>query len=122
MDNNIKVLSLEEAIWCGLTITDSAAHQILQLVARDVNMLGLQLGVKKTGCAGLSYVIDKKTQLNKDDLVFEHDGAKIFVPLKIMPFVDGTVLDYVQEGLNHVFKFNNPKAQHACGCGESFSL
>jgi len=44
------------------------------------------------------------------------------VPLQAMPFVDGTELDYVREGLNQIFKFNNPKAQHACGCGESFGV
>jgi len=54
--------------------------------------------------------------------VFEHDGALLFVPLKAMPFIDGTEVDFVREGLNQIFKFNNPKAQHACGCGESFGL
>lgn len=55
-----------------------------------------------------------------DDLLFESDGAKLFAPLQAMPFIDGTELDYVREGLNEIFKFHNPKAQHECGCGESF--
>jgi Fe-S cluster assembly protein SufA len=38
-----------------------------------------------------------------------------------MPYVDGTVVDYVSEGVNKLFKFDNPRATDACGCGESFS-
>ena len=57
-----------------------------------------------------------------DDLLFERDGAKLFAPLQAMPFIDGTELDYVREGLNEIFKFHNPKAQHECGCGESFGV
>ena len=55
-------------------------------------------------------------------LLFELDGAHLYVPKEAMPFIDGTVVDFVQEGLNQIFKFNNPKAQHACGCGERFGV
>ncbi|AHF74158.1 Iron binding protein SufA for iron-sulfur cluster assembly [Candidatus Sodalis pierantonius str. SOPE] len=122
VDNKVETFSLEENIWRGLTITDSAAHQIRRLVENDPAMLGLRLSVKQSGCAGFGYVVEKATQSEDSDRVYEHDGARLYVPLKAMPFIDGTELDYVQEGLNHVFKFNNPKAQHVCGCGESFGL
>lgn len=68
------------------------------------------------------YVLDLVNAPDAGDLVFERDGAHLYVPLKVMPFIDGTELDYVREGLNQIFKFNNPKAQHACGCGESFGI
>ena len=84
-------------------------------------MKGLQL-VKQSGCAGFAYVLDLTREPADDDLLFERDGAKLYVPLKAMPFIDGTTVDYVREGLNQIFKFNNPKAQHACGCGESFGV
>lgn len=113
---------MEENNWSGITLTESAAQQICRLVANDSTMLGVRLRVKQSGCAGLSYVMEKVMRPDKDDQLYEHDGAKLYVPLKAMPFIDGTELDYVQKGLNHVFKFNNPKAQHACGCGESFGL
>lgn len=58
----------------------------------------------------------------KDDTVFETDGAKLYVALQAMPFIDGTEVDYVREGLNQLFKFHNPKAQNECGCGESFGV
>lgn len=58
----------------------------------------------------------------KDDLLFETDGARLYVPLQAMPFIDGTEVDFVREGLNQLFKFHNPKAQNECGCGESFGV
>ncbi|WMQ73584.1 MAG: Protein SufA [Sodalis sp.] len=122
VDNKVETFSLEGNIWRGLTITDSAAHQIQRLVENDPAMLGLRLSVKQSGCAGFGYVVEKATQSEGSDRIYEHGGVKLYVPLKAMPFIDGTELDYVQEGLNHVFKFHNPKAQHACGCGESFGL
>jgi len=123
VDNKVDASSIEEDSWRGLKLTDSAARQIRRLVANDPSMLGLRLSVKHSGCAGFGYVVEKaKRYVNNNDLVYEHAGARLYVPLTALHFIDGTELDYVQEGLNHVFKFNNPKAQHACGCGESFSL
>ncbi|MEH2921390.1 Fe-S cluster assembly scaffold SufA [Samsonia erythrinae] len=119
---NVGTFSLEENVWQGLTMTDSAAKQIKTLMKQDEAVKGLRLAVKQSGCAGFGYVLDLVQTFEADDLVFEHDGAKLFVPLKAMPFIDGTELDFVREGLNQIFKFNNPKAQHACGCGESFGI
>ncbi|MCL2894823.1 Fe-S cluster assembly scaffold SufA [Brenneria tiliae] len=119
---NVGTFSLDENIWQGLTLTDSAAQQITNLARQDGALIGLRLGVKQSGCAGFGYVLDLVREPEPDDLVFERDGARLYVPLKAMPFIDGTELDFVREGLNQVFKFNNPKAQHACGCGESFGI
>ncbi|UDG80031.1 Fe-S cluster assembly scaffold SufA [Candidatus Steffania adelgidicola] len=122
VENAVKICSPEENIWHGLTLTESAARQILRLVKSDPNMLGLRLSVKPSGCAGFCYIIEKVIQVELSERVYGHGNARIYIPLKAMPFIDGTEVDYVQEGLNQMFKFNNPQAQHACGCGESFSL
>ncbi|XOD70030.1 MAG: Fe-S cluster assembly scaffold SufA [Sodalis sp. (in: enterobacteria)] len=114
--------SIEKKTWRGLTLTNSAIRQIHYLVKNDPLMLGLRIKVRKSGCAGFTYVLEKVKQTENSDQVYLFDGIKLHVPLKSMPFIDGTELDYIQEGLNHIFKFNNPKAQHACGCGESFGL
>jgi Fe-S cluster assembly protein SufA len=118
----VGTFSLDENVWKGVTLTDSAAKQVETLINQDPEVKGLQLSVKQSGCAGFAYVLDLTKQPAGDDLVFEHDGAKLFIPLKAMPFIDGTEVDFVREGLNQIFKFNNPKAQHACGCGESFGV
>ncbi|WCG84626.1 Fe-S cluster assembly scaffold SufA [Pectobacterium sp. A5351] len=119
---NIGTFSLDENVWQGLTLTESAVKQIKNLMKQDEAVQGLRLSVKQSGCAGFGYVLDLVQEFETDDLVFERDGAKLYVPLKAMPFIDGTELDFVREGLNQIFKFNNPRAQHACGCGESFGI
>jgi Fe-S cluster assembly protein SufA len=82
----------------GLTLTPAAAAHIHELVAKNPDILGLRLGVKQTGCAGFGYVLDTVTQAEKDDLVFETEGARLYVALQAMPFIDGTEVDYVREG------------------------
>jgi len=119
---NVGTFSLDENVWQGISLSDSAVRQITKLMQQDPQVKGLQLGVKQSGCAGFAYVLDLTRKPADDDLLFERDGAKLYVPLKAMPFIDGTTVDYVREGLNQIFKFNNPKAQHACGCGESFGV
>lgn len=108
--------------WRGLTLTPEAATHIKALAEKQEGVLGVRLGIKQTGCAGFGYVLDTVSEPAEDDLVFERDGARLYVPLQAMPFIDGTTVDYVREGLNQIFKFNNPKAQHECGCGESFGV
>ncbi|MER5140574.1 Fe-S cluster assembly scaffold SufA [Serratia marcescens] len=119
---NVGTFSLDENVWQGISLSDSAVRQITKLMQQDPQVKGLQLGVKQSGCAGFAYVLDLTREPADDDLLFERDGAKLYVPLKAMPFIDGTTVDYAREGLNQIFKFNNPKAQHACGCGESFGV
>jgi iron-sulfur cluster assembly protein len=41
---------------------------------------------------------------------------------KDLPFLNGALIDFTQEGLNSFFKLNNPNIDNTCGCGESFSL
>ncbi|URJ28396.1 Fe-S cluster assembly scaffold SufA [Candidatus Blochmannia vicinus] len=108
--------------WSGLTLTDAAVQQILHVKNKDPDILGLKVTIKKSGCAGFTYIMSKVVSLNDNNLMFERNGAKLFIPLDVMPFIDGTELDYVEEGLNHMFKFNNPQAQYSCGCGESFGI
>ncbi|ADV33755.1 FeS cluster assembly protein sufA [Candidatus Blochmanniella vafra str. BVAF] len=108
--------------WKGVTLTDSAAQHILQLINRESKILGLKITIKKSGCAGLTYQLSKVFYPEQNTVVYEHNRAKLFVPINIMPIIDGTELDYIQDGLNYSFKFNNPKAQFHCGCGESFRI
>jgi Fe-S cluster assembly protein SufA len=119
---NVGTFSLDDNVWQGVLLSDNAVQQITKLMQQDPQVKGLQLGVKQSGCAGFAYVLDLTREPADDDLLFERDGAKLYVPLKAMPFIDGTTVDFVREGLNQIFKFNNPKAQHACGCGESFGV
>ncbi|MFH0474895.1 Fe-S cluster assembly scaffold SufA [Kluyvera ascorbata] len=122
MDLHSGTFDPNDVSWRGITLTPSAAAHIRELVKQQPGIQGVRLGVKQTGCAGFGYVLDAVNEPNKDDLLFEADGAKLWVPLSAMPFIDGTEVDYVREGLNQLFKYHNPKAQNECGCGESFGV
>ncbi|MHA7847007.1 Fe-S cluster assembly scaffold SufA [Serratia sp. D1N4] len=119
---DVGMFSLADSVWQGISLSDSAVMQIIKLTQQDPQVLGLRLGVKQSGCAGFAYVLDLTREPATDDLRFERDGAVLYVPLKAMPFIDGTTVDFVRDGLNRIFKFNNPRAQNACGCGESFGV
>ena len=69
-----------------------------------------------------SYVLEFADIINDDDSVFEDKNVKVIVDKKSLVYIDGTELDFVKEGLNVGFKFNNPNAQNECGCGESFNV
>lgn len=105
-----------------ITMTQAAADQIKHLLSTGQDALGLRIGVKPSGCSGYAYTLDLARQLNDDDHVFEHDEAKIIIDEQALHMLDGTEVDYVNEGLNRLFKFHNPNVKDECGCGESFSV
>ncbi|OTQ73349.1 MULTISPECIES: iron-sulfur cluster assembly protein IscA [unclassified Gilliamella] len=106
----------------AITLTDSAANRVQAFLANRGKGVGLRLGVKTSGCSGMAYVIEFADIINDDDSVFEDKDVKVIVDKKSLVYIDGTELDFVKEGLNEGFKFNNPNASNECGCGESFNV
>jgi len=84
--------------------------------------VGLARAVKTSGCSGLAYAIEFADEALPEDLSFESHGLQLLVNAQSLPFLEGTQLDFVREGLNEGFKFNNPNAKAECGCGESFAV
>jgi len=103
-------------------MTKSAATQVAAFIANRGKGLGLRLGVKTSGCSGMAYILEFVDQLNDDDLIFDTDGVNIIVDKKSLVYLDGTELDFIQEGLDEGFQFNNPNVDDECGCGESFNV
>lgn len=106
----------------AITLTNSAANRVQAFLANRGKGVGLRLGVKTSGCSGMAYVLEFADIINDDDSVFEDKNVKVIVDKKSLIYIDGTELDFVKEGLNEGFKFNNPNAQNECGCGESFNV
>lgn len=105
-----------------VTLTESAARHVNRYLARRGKGLGVRLGVKTTGCSGLAYKLEYVDEAAPEDVVFEDQGIKILVDPKSLPYIEGTQLDFVREGLNEGFKFDNPNERDRCGCGESFRI
>lgn len=106
----------------AIALTQAAAEHVKTTLIRRGKGEGLRVGVKKSGCSGYAYVLDYADEIKLDDMVYEQQGVKVIVASDSLPYLDGTEVDYVREGLNSFFKFHNPKVKDSCGCGESFSV
>ena len=105
-----------------VTLTESAAKRISNFIEKRGKGVGLRLAVKTSGCSGLAYAIEFVDESAPDDLLFESHGVTVLIDPKSHVFLAGTELDFVREGLNEGFKFNNPNVKDSCGCGESFKV
>jgi iron-sulfur cluster assembly protein len=106
----------------ALTLTEKAATHIQAVLANRAGAQALRVGVKPSGCSGLSYTVDYADEIGDADTLFEQHGVKVVVDRKSLPFLDGIEIDYVREGLNQRFDFRNPNVKATCGCGESFAV
>ena len=105
----------------AMTLTPAAARQIRRLMERDGSE-GLRIGVKKGGCAGMEYTMDYVSDVDPNDEVVEHDGARVMIAPMAQMFLFGTEIDYQTSLLESGFKFRNPNVSEACGCGESIKF
>ncbi len=106
----------------AVTLTENAAEQIRKQLTKRGKGLALRIGLKKVGCSGFAYTFDYADEILAGDQMFESYNANIVVDASSLPFLDGSRVDFVREGLNYSFKFENPNVDNTCGCGESFSL
>ncbi len=106
-----------------LTLTDAAADRVREIIATSEEViLGLKIGVKNAGCAGMAYTLDYATERDPLDEVVEDKGVTIFIEAKAVLFLLGTSMDYRVDKLSAQFVFDNPNQVDACGCGESVNL
>lgn len=106
----------------AVTMTPAAQDHVRRFLDNRGRGIGIRLGVKTTGCSGLSYVLEFVDSLDEGDQVFDNNGVNVVVDAKSLVYLDGTELDYTREGLNEGFQFNNPNVKAECGCGESFHI
>ena len=106
-----------------ITLTDAAAERMNEIMgAAEENYIGVKIGVKNGGCAGMEYTMDYATEAGPLDEVVEENGIRILIDPKAILFLIGTQIDFVTEKLSQRFVFNNPNQTDACGCGESVTI
>ena len=107
----------------NISLSASAIEKVRKELAKQPHVAGLRLAVKKSGCSGYMYNISVAEQLGPEDKVYHiAPGVTVVIDTGSLPFVMGMELDFVKQGLNENFRFNNPNAQSLCGCGESFTV
>ena len=106
----------------AISMTEAAARHVSRYLSRRGKGIGVQLGVRTSGCSGLAYKLEYVDAAEPEDVVFENHGVKVLIDPKSLAYIDGTELDFVREGLNEGFRFSNPNERDRCGCGESFRI
>jgi|TARA_Y100001970_G_scaffold200245_1_gene243519 iron-sulfur cluster assembly protein len=105
-----------------IKLSDKAAQRIKEILSNDTTSLGVRIGVKSGGCAGMSYVMEYAKESKPNDELIEEKGVKVFIDPGAIMYLLGTEMDYKEEEFKSSFVFNNPNETERCGCGESFKI
>ena len=104
-----------------ITLSDNAANRIKEIISNDeTKSVGVRVGVKSGGCAGMSYIMEYAKEINPTDEIIEDKRVKVFIDPSAIMYLLGTEMDYKKEQFSSTFVFKNPNETERCGCGESF--
>ena len=106
-----------------ISLSENAAKRIKEIMSKaEKNSVGVRVGVKTGGCAGMSYVLEYTKQINPSDEVIEDKGVKLFIDPGAIMYLLGTEMDYKKEQFSSSFVFKIPNETERWGCGESFKV
>lgn len=105
----------------SIELTPNAAQRVKYFLEKE-HGYALRLAVRKTGCSGWAYEVSIANESDSNDEVFEDKDIKIVVDHDSLPYLQGSKIDFITNGLNRTFQFDNPNATDECGCGESFTI
>ena len=106
-----------------ISLSDQAANRIKEIMSSaNDESIGVRVGVKSGGCAGMSYIMEYTKVINPNDELIEDKGVKVFIDSAAVIYLLGTEMDYKKDQFSSSFVFNNPNETERCGCGESFKI
>ena len=106
-----------------IKLTDTAADRIKEIMSNaDSKTIGVRVGVKSGGCAGMSYIMEYAKDVKPNEEIVEDKGVKVLIDPKAIMYLLGTEMDYKKEKFSSQFVFKNPNETERCGCGESFKI
>ena len=105
-----------------IILTEKAAKHMLKSLKKRGKGIGLRIGLETSGCSDYSYKLEYVDEAKADDQVIETYGIKLFIDPDSLVHLDGMTVDFVRQGLNEGYVFDNPNAVSECGCGKSFSV
>jgi iron-sulfur cluster assembly protein len=103
-----------------VTLTPDAITKVKAFLSEQKEEAGLRIAVLGGGCSGFQYQMTLEKEAREDDKVIDMEGLKVFIDSRSMLYLNGTEVDYIDGENGSGFKFDNPNAKDACGCGESF--
>ena len=106
-----------------IKLSENAANRIKEIMSKaDNTAIGVRVGVKSGGCAGMSYMMEYANEAKKNEEVIEDKGVKVFIDANAVMYLLGTEMDYKTDMFSSQFVFKNPNETERCGCGESFKV
>ena len=106
-----------------IKLSENAANRIKEIMSKaDNTTIGVRVGVKSGGCAGMSYIMENAKEAKKNEEVIEDKGVKVFIDANAVMYLLGTEMDYKTDKFSSQFVFKNPNETERCGCGESFKV
>ena len=106
-----------------ISLSNNAANRIKEIMSNaEKDSIGVRIGVKSGGCAGMSYVMEYTKEVNPNDEIIEDKGVKVFVDSGAIMYLLGTEMDYKKEEFSSSFVFKNPNETERCVCGEAFKV
>ena len=106
-----------------IKLSENAANRIKEIMSKaDNTAIGVRVGVKSGGCAGMSYMMEYAKEAKKNEEVIEDKGVKVFIDANAVMYLLGTEMDYKKDKFSSQFVFKNPNETERCGCGESFKI
>ena len=106
-----------------IKLSENAANRIKEIMSKaDNTAIGVRVGVKSGGCAGMSYMMEYAKEAKKNEEVIEDKGVKVFIDANAVMYLLGTEMDYKKDKFSSQFVFKNPNETERCGCGESFKV
>ena len=106
-----------------IKLSDNAANRIKEIMSKaESSAIGVRVGVKSGGCAGMSYIMEYAKEAKKNEEVIEDKGVKVFIDSNAIMYLLGTEMDYKKDKFSSQFVFKNPNETERCGCGESFKV
>ena len=106
-----------------IKLSDNAATRIKYIMSKAENSaIGVRVGVKSGGCAGMSYIMEYAKEIKPNEEVIEQKGVKVLIDPNAVMYLLGTEMDYKIEKVSSQFIFKNPNETERCGCGESFKI
>ena len=106
-----------------IKLSENAAIRIKEIMSKaEKDSIGVRVGVKSGGCAGMSYILEYAKTSKPEDEVIEDKGVKLFIDPSAIIYLIGTEMDYKKDEFSSSFVFKNPNETERCGCGESFKV
>ncbi|MDJ0929633.1 iron-sulfur cluster insertion protein ErpA [Breoghania sp.] len=113
---------IDHAETASVTLSDRAAKRVAAILSKEADGTMLRISVEGGGCSGFQYVYELVTTTADDDLVLKKAGATVLIDSVSLPYMEGSVIDFVDDLMGQAFKIDNPNAVATCGCGTSFSV